>query len=223
MGVDPARREPVRLAPGGPVIRYLLVGLAFVACGGDGAPEAGGPRADSLPSGAVAPEEDLAEAPAPGPGPTSADSAPSVVRGWTAGIVRRAPAEPGVVALRDLRIGRHGKYDRATWEFEGTLLPGYAIEYVDSPVRACGSGRAVRLAGEGWLEVRFEPARAHTPAGEVPSGLGDRDPGLPTILEVRRTCDFEGVVTWVLGMSSPEPYRVLELDEPARLVVDVRH
>lgn len=231
MGVDPGRRESVRLASGGPVIRRsgvlvpLVVGLAMVACEGDGARETGRPRTEPAPvPGEVTVPDDPPKEPAPGSEPdASPDTASSLVRGWTAGIVRRGAAGPGVAFLGDLRIGRHEGYDRAVWEFEGPALPGYAIEYVDSPVRACGSGRTVELAGDGWLEVRFEPARAHTPAGEVPSGLGDREPGLPTILEARRTCDFEAVVTWVLGVASPEPYRVLELDEPARLVVDVRH
>jgi len=30
-------------------------------------------------------------------------------------------------------------------------------------------------------------------------------------------------VTWVLAVQSPNRYRVLELEDPARLVIDVRH
>lgn len=39
--------------------------------------------------------------------------------------------------------------------------------------------------------------------------------------DIERTCDFEAVVTWVLGVSSSRPFRVTELSEPTRLVVDV--
>ena len=44
----------------------------------------------------------------------------------------------------------------------------------------------------------------------------------PIIREIESTCDFEGEVTWVIGVASPNRYQVLELASPARLVVDVR-
>jgi hypothetical protein len=37
------------------------------------------------------------------------------------------------------------------------------------------------------------------------------------------TCDFEGKVVFVLGLVSKKPYRVVELQNPTRLVVDVKH
>jgi hypothetical protein len=37
-----------------------------------------------------------------------------------------------------------------------------------------------------------------------------------------QTCDFEAVVTWVLAVSSPEPFRVTRLENPSRVVVDIR-
>jgi hypothetical protein len=43
------------------------------------------------------------------------------------------------------------------------------------------------------------------------------------LYELELTCDFEAVVTWVLGLESPNRYQVRELSNPPRLVVDVRH
>ena len=140
----------------------------------------------------------------------------------TAGIVERPGETDEVVLLTDVRVGRHQGFDRVTFEFAGSSRPGHHLEYVDRPVRQCGSGHPVPLAGDGWLEVRMELARGHDEEGNA-TLPGELDPGLPVLLEVERTCDFEGVVTYVLGVRSPNRYRVLDLDDPTRLVVDVRH
>src|SRR5690606_40460443 len=53
------------------------------------------------------------------------------------------------------------------FEFPGNGLPGYHIGYIDRPVRQCGSGEVVELAGDGWLEIRMEPAQAHDEQGRA--------------------------------------------------------
>lgn len=76
--------------------------------------------------------------------------------------------------------------------------------------------------GDGWLLVRLEPARGHDDEGR--STLAERRarPALPVINEIVLICDFEAQVEWVLGVATPNAYRVLELSQPRRLVVDVR-
>jgi hypothetical protein len=49
------------------------------------------------------------------------------------------------------------------------------------------------------------------------------DANLPSLVEAERTGDFEGVLTWVLGLNEEAGFRVYELEEPYRLVVDVAH
>jgi len=46
---------------------------------------------------------------------------------------------------------------------------------------------------------------------------------LPVLSELELTCDFEAVVTWVLGVESPNRYRIRELNGPPRLVIDIKH
>jgi len=141
----------------------------------------------------------------------------------TAGIVDEPPAGRRVATLVGVETGRHATYDRNVFTFAGSDLPGYHLEYVDQPVRRCGSGEPVELPGDGWLEVRLEPAAAHDEDGRPTLGRRRLAPAHPVVLEAVLTCDFEAVVTWVLAVESPNRYRVLELTEPARLVVDVRH
>ncbi|HEX2095655.1 MAG TPA: hypothetical protein VHG28_24875 [Longimicrobiaceae bacterium] len=141
--------------------------------------------------------------------------------GWTAGItVRRWGG--GVVTLRAVRTARNPEWDRVVFEF-AEALPGYHVEYVDRPVRRCGSGHVAEVAGDGWLQVRLTPAQAHDEAGRVTIRERERKLGFPVLRELELTCDFEADVTWVLGVARPNRYRVLELTDPARLVVDLRH
>lgn len=143
----------------------------------------------------------------------------------TAGLTlqRREGMEPAI--LTEVRSAAHDPFDRVVFEFRGAQVPGYRIEYVDRPVRQCGSGEAVEVAGDGWLQVRFEPARAHAGDTAVVATITERNRelDLPNLRQLVLTCDFEAQVEWVLGLGSPNPYRIIELTDPPRLVVDVRH
>lgn len=200
--------------------------------------------------GACAPDSSADDAPAvrveaPGAAPTPPESGPSdpvapdsILVGdpptWVPGPQREPPATwttrtthveapvAGDAVLRAVRAARHEGYDRTVFAFDGPL-PGYHVEYVDRPAHACGSGEAVFLDGEAWLLVRFTPARAYTDDGRptVPHGRTRTD--LPVLVETAVTCDFEGEVAFVLGLTSPGGYRLTALTDPARLAVDVRH
>jgi hypothetical protein len=124
--------------------------------------------------------------------------------------------------LQALRVAKNDGFDRVVFEFQ-ERVPGYRLQYVDKPVRGCAAGDLRQIAGDSWLEVRFSPASAHTASG-VP-GLRQRElePALSSIREIERTCDFEGVLTWVVGTPSPRRYRAYELSAPPRLVVQIDH
>ena len=185
------------------------------ATGADGA-RAGGPGASPAAGSAPVPAPSQVE---PAPGSPAAPATPD--RSWTAGItsVERS-AKP--VQLADVRAARNDGYDRVVFEFRDAV-PGYHLEYVDSPVRDCGAGEPRAIAGDAWLEVRLFPALAHTEAGVPTIVERERALSLPIVRELELTCDFEAVVTWVLGVASPHRYSVLELNDPPRLVVDIQH
>jgi hypothetical protein len=141
----------------------------------------------------------------------------------TAGITEKKSAATGVATLTDVRTAQHDKFDRAVFEFAGSALPDYHIEYVDRPVRSCGSGEVVPLQWDGYLLVRFVPAHAHTDAGEPTVKDRERRPDLRVLKELKLICDFEAEVSWVMGLASPNRYRAIELSTPPRLVIDIKH
>ena len=143
-------------------------------------------------------------------------------REWTAATVKLERASLKPVTLRSVREGKNEGFDRVVFEFAGTQVPGYQVEYVDKPVVQCGSGNPIPSRARAGSEVRLTPAQAHE-GGKVTVAERERKPALPVIQELKLTCDFEGEVTWVLGNTGPSKYRVMELREPTRLVVDVQH
>ncbi|HEU0055243.1 MAG TPA: hypothetical protein VFQ39_18780 [Longimicrobium sp.] len=153
-------------------------------------------------------------------GPDSAPPRPLSPQ-WTTGV--REVGRPGatITLLRDVRVGRNSDFDRVVLQFEGPAVPGWHVEYVDGPVRQCGSGEPTQVAGNAWLLVRLSPAQAHDDAGRS-TMRRDRDVNLPIIRELEQVCDFEGQVELVIGVASPNPYRVTEVPNPTRLVIDIQ-
>ena len=147
--------------------------------------------------------------------------------GTTAPVQRASqPGTPPRV-LRGVTAASGPGYDRVVFEFAEDSVPGYHVEYTTKPVRRCGSGDPVTVAGAGKLVVRFEPAQAHDERGNPTLAERERALGLRAVREMKLVCDFEGQVEWVLGVVAAGPYRVL--DSPGggrgggRVVVDIRH
>jgi hypothetical protein len=153
-----------------------------------------------------------------------ADAEPDVVYAseWTIGIIDRPQPNALASMLVAVRTGAHDGFDRIVFEFD-ERVPGYHVEYIDKPVRKCGSGDVTPVAGDAWLEVRMYPANAHTEEGRPTVAERERMPNLVVLSELELTCDFEAVVAWVFGVESPNQYQVRELHSPPRLVVDVQH
>jgi ribosomal protein S30 len=150
-------------------------------------------------------------------GDTSTDS----FTGTAGKVEKKDPAIPPAT-LSSIRTGDHQSFDRVVFEFSGTDLPGYHVEYIDHPVRSCGSGEVVEISGQGFLQVRLQPAQAHDENGQPTITTRELKPGLPLIQEMKIVCDFEADVEWILGLAKPNRYRVLELLKPPRLVIDIK-
>lgn len=206
------------------------------AQGLEGDSTAGDTTASGEPVGRV-PAFVLADSAAPAtPGATAtpgapADSArpatqpavdPATQQQWTAGVRDQVRSVPRPVTLRDVRVGVNQGFDRVVLEFLGSGVPGYRVEYVDKPVHACGSGDPVPVAGDAWLAITLRGTQAHNDQGQATVQQGERRLQMPIIKELEFICDFEGVVELVLGVSRPNRYRITELQNPTRLIIDIQ-
>jgi hypothetical protein len=94
---------------------------------------------------------------------------------------------------------------------------------VERPVLDCGSGEPVRVDGAAWLQVHFTGAQGRADRGKGGSAARRRKLTQAIARELVRTCDFEGEVTWVIGLARANPYTPRVMAEPSRLVIDVAH
>lgn len=136
------------------------------------------------------------------------------------------PMPPRMPAtLQDVRTSRSGGFERVVFDFGTAPLPGYHVRYIVPPAQDCGSGAEVVLAGSSVLSIRFESAQAHDERGDgvmqATVTSRDRALGYPIIRQLRLVCDFEGSLEWVLGLTAQRPYRLLRLENPARLALDI--
>jgi hypothetical protein len=122
--------------------------------------------------------------------------------------------------LRGAAAGCHGTFDRFVVQ-ASLSAPGYDVRYV-SRVVADPSGRPVSLLGATRIRVAFKLAGGHDNRGTnyLPGTL---TPLCPNLLQVKKTGDFEGVVSFGLGLRRMTGFRVFRLQNPMRVVIDVAH
>ncbi|MEP7214090.1 MAG: hypothetical protein ABI791_13505 [Acidobacteriota bacterium] len=205
----------------------IVLFLLCLAIGGCSVPSASNSPADvsetpaASPTAAAPPAAENDNSRSPQDENADDNTRPTLFTG-TAGITDKKFEIAGAALLVDVRAARHPEFDRIVFEFRGDL-PSYHIEYIDKPVRQCGSGNAAAIAGDAWLQMRFSPANAHDERGESTVPMSRSKPDLTVVKEVAATCDFEAEVEWVAGVAKPNKYRVTELNNPTRLAVDIQH
>jgi hypothetical protein len=128
---------------------------------------------------------------------------------------------PRIPELVNVRAAHHPGFDRVVFEFRGGMPASHSVRYVAS-LTEDPSDRPVHLAGDATIQVVFHGANAHDERGAgTVSPAGRFSPGLPSLKEVAPAGDFEGVVTYGLGVDHRVAFKVLELTGPARLVIDI--
>ena len=130
----------------------------------------------------------------------------------------------GPLTVRAVRVARQPGYDRVVFELAGTKAgaPGWRVEYVTDP-RDQGSGEPVEVKGEAVLSVTLTGTGYPFDTGvDEVSG----DPALPAGAQVVRDVVlrgvYEGQYDAFVGTATRAPFRVFRLEDPARVVVDVR-
>jgi hypothetical protein len=123
----------------------------------------------------------------------------------------------GVANTITARVGEQTGYDRFVLQFD-PIVPTYTIKRQDKPVFPLGaSGQSVTLSGTTGVLITVHSA---TGATTFQGSTDQIHPEFQLIKEARQTQDFEGYVSWGIGLSKAACLRSVVLDDPARLVVD---
>ena len=130
-----------------------------------------------------------------------------------------APGEAALPILTSLQAQHVGKVDRVTFGFTNGLPQDVQLQWVDT-LQHDGSGLPVRVAGTKVLAVFFNGATNHDANGVTVKNRTAY--ALPNVITAVGAGDFEGTVTFGLGVQKRTSYKVTKLQNPDRVVVDVR-
>lgn len=136
--------------------------------------------------------------------------------------IRRRTGGSGI--LREIRTGRHDGFDRVVFEFEGGV-PGYWVRYT-GVLRTGGGGVPVPTQGTALLEVVLSPVQTvtHEPPYDLTYRAGrEHAPRQRVVLHVVGTGEYEATDSFGIALTGRSGFRVLELDGPPRLAIDVAH
>lgn len=118
---------------------------------------------------------------------------------------------PPVPELVQIGVGDHPSdpgerpFNRITFTFT-TAFPSCRFEFVDR-LTADPSGKGVPLTGMGALRIVFTQAQAHAADGTHSSIVAQPGPslGLSRMVDYAQASDFEGVLTYGVGVAWPIP------------------
>jgi hypothetical protein len=128
--------------------------------------------------------------------------------------------------VKTVRAAKQKDFDRLVFEFEGAF-PTYRFEYLKSHFYESEGGRQrIRTAGKAFLLLTL----LQVPADDKQVALSDAESfvpkgrlRLPALWSIDDKELFEGTYDFVAGVSARKPFRVTELSNPARLVIDFKH
>ena len=144
---------------------------------------------------------------------------------WTTKSVSRPHAINQAAYVKTVRAAKQNEYDRVVFEFDGAF-PNYRVEYLKSHFYEGTDGRhRIRSAGNAFVQINFfvVPTDEQIKFSEAKNFVPKGKLGMPTLQSVKDKELFEGYYDFLMGVSSRKPFRVTELSNPARLVIDFKH
>jgi hypothetical protein len=101
--------------------------------------------------------------------------------------------------------------DRVTFDFttKANGPPKCTIVYTVPPFSQDGSGAPVTVSGSAFIRLRCEPAYGYDFGSGQPTYTGPKRitaTGTKHVQELVQTGDFEGVLSWVIGLDGKRPF-----------------
>ena len=125
--------------------------------------------------------------------------------------------------LSGVRFAQHRGFDRVV--FDLTDKPaGYHVIYREPPFQGQASERIVKVRGKAFIEIAFYPIRSSEEDVEVYEKLVTVQGRAKTALiaDMKTFEWFEAELGYAVGLKRKTPFRVMELSNPARLVIDFK-
>jgi hypothetical protein len=142
---------------------------------------------------------------------------------WTSRTISRRHDESREAAyLKEVRVGRNKGFDRVVFEFIGDI-PRYQVEYVKAPIVGTAD-EEIKVAGRYFVEINLQLLPYPEPEQNIAEAIiPEGRLKFPAISEVKEIEWFEGVRPFVVGLKAKKLFRVQQLSNPTRLVIDFKH
>jgi hypothetical protein len=140
---------------------------------------------------------------------------------WTSNLVLRQNKESKETTyLKEVRVAKNKGFDRVVFEFLGDI-PHYRIEYIEPPIINTAD-QEVKVSGKFFVSIIIHslpyPDDEKFPEAKIRQGILN----FPVISEVSEIEWFEGDREFVAGLKAKKLYRVQQLKNPTRLVIDFK-
>ena len=167
-----------------------------------------------------------ASSPGAAKSPVPASSTPAPKTTSPSGTATPGPGSPVCPQagsyLTAIRIGEQAGYDRVVFQFSGRA-PAYEVGRVRT-VYTDPKGTPVALAGQSFARVVFRAsAVCPQPLGKTYTGPSTLTPFDPELLVVGAAGDFEGYLSFGIGLAAGGSYHAYPMTNPDRVVIDFSH
>jgi hypothetical protein len=217
-------------------VLILLTGMTLIGCSpaASAAPSTiagaspksaapSGPTLTSAPAPTAAPTATSRPSPTVAPTPTVASTATPAASFADCALPKwRGDLPSG--RLVDIEVRSASTVDKVVFKFQpGGDNPGIPTGNVAPaapPFTQSGSGQAIKVAGDQFLQVKFQNMTLEDASGAVYKGDHDIKPGFATLRQVVNYDEFEGYSGWIVGMDRPTCVTVI--NDPVGMTVTLR-
>ncbi|MDO5034157.1 MAG: AMIN domain-containing protein [Actinomycetaceae bacterium] len=160
------------------------------------------------------------ESPSQAPAESSEDSYIDSL--WTLDPSHEMPTDSVMLLAHDFRVGDHDGYYRVVVEFVGTGVPGWSVEWGEES-REIARGEVLPIPTGHVLDVMIHGAGTPTVAGAPEYYYnGPADKWIDDNNVAWFDGSFEGETHLAISSDKFREYRVFTLEEPKRLVIDLK-
>lgn len=214
----------------------LAILVTVAACGGTAATTT--TATTDVPATTVAPTTAPSSTAAPTTAVPTTTTPPSTIAttttaeacapfGGTAEVRVKFPDFLSPLIGKDIRTGTETCLERIVIELQASSIPtapgfpGYYVRYATRPVKESPSDLPVTVSGSDVLLVslgswmNFQGTAGYSGPSQIFPNNTDH------IQELRLIENTEGMTSWAIGLDDELPFRVLELSNPPRLVIEL--
>jgi hypothetical protein len=142
---------------------------------------------------------------------------------WTLATISRQNNDSSETAyLKNVRVGKNKGFDRIVFEFTGDI-PRYQINFVKAADLIATGEDLIKVGGKFFIEVDFQMMPYPEPEDKIADVvLPKGNQKLPIFNEVKEIEWFEGYRSFAIGLNAKKQFRVSQLKNPTRLVIDFK-